>query len=272
MGYLLSWLSLSKSTAETGLNVSESLLVLCGLVLAFGAAGEYIEEHGTLPRWMAWSRRPKLVFVWMVAISLMGEFIGDAGVFLFSGTMQNIQDQEANDLRRRIEREIDARLAIEKRLMAMGPRSTLLYGSSREKFVGHLLAFAGQKAELRICDLIPKNLFRPRASDETMQLAMILQYVLSHDAKWSVSQLADDNCNGGGVMLSVSHSAPQNTLDAVKALIEALNELPILTIGPAEITPRPPQPHVFDNDTKQEVHFAPPGTDTLVITVLAHPL
>lgn len=94
MGYALLLISFSKPATEGALDASEILILLCGLVLAIGAAGEYIEEHSTLPRWMKWSRRPKMVFVWMVALSLVGEFIGDAGVFVFSGHLETINDGE----------------------------------------------------------------------------------------------------------------------------------------------------------------------------------
>src|ERR1700733_11652096 len=94
MGYLFSSASISKPATERWLDASEITILLCGLILALGAAGEYIEEHGTLPKWMKWTRRPKMVFVWMVAISLVGEFVGDAGVFIFSGHLQTISDGE----------------------------------------------------------------------------------------------------------------------------------------------------------------------------------
>jgi hypothetical protein len=107
MGYALLSIALSRSATERALDASEILILLCGLILAMGAAGEYIEEHGTLPRWMKWSRRPKMVFVWMVALSLVGEFVGDAGVFVFSGHLQTMNDgeyaalnKEAGDARR----------------------------------------------------------------------------------------------------------------------------------------------------------------------------
>jgi len=96
MGYLF---SLSKETTECCLNVSELILLVCGMVLAYGAAGEYLEEHSKLPRWMQWSREPRLVFVWMVAISLFGEFAGDAGVYSFSGHLQTIADAELTQLK-----------------------------------------------------------------------------------------------------------------------------------------------------------------------------
>jgi hypothetical protein len=96
MGYFL---SLSKETTEHWLNAAELMLLVCGLVLAYGAAGEYLEEHGKLPRSMRWAREPKLVFVWMVAISLFGEFAGDAGVYIFSGQLQTISDTELTQLK-----------------------------------------------------------------------------------------------------------------------------------------------------------------------------
>src|ERR1700733_4476761 len=96
MGYFL---SLAKGTTEQCLDASELLLLMCGLILAFGAAGEYLEEHERLPRWMKWAREPRLVFVWMVSISLFGEFAGDAGVYIFSGHLQSISDMELTQLK-----------------------------------------------------------------------------------------------------------------------------------------------------------------------------
>jgi hypothetical protein len=88
MGYL----SLSKAAAETALDGSEILLIVSGLVLAFGAIGEYLLDHERkLPRWIRW---PKLAFILMVVVSLIGEFSGDAGVFFFSRQLQAISDGE----------------------------------------------------------------------------------------------------------------------------------------------------------------------------------
>ncbi len=95
MGYLLSWPSLSKFAAENWLNSSEILIIAAGFVLAFGAIGEYLEEHGRLPCWIAW---PKIVFILMVVISLVGEFLGDAGVFVFPNELQRIEGAEIEAL------------------------------------------------------------------------------------------------------------------------------------------------------------------------------
>ncbi|MBV9155504.1 MAG: hypothetical protein JO097_04535 [Acidobacteriaceae bacterium] len=98
MGYLFSWPSLSKFAVEEWLNRSEILIILAGFVLAFGAIGEYLDDHSRLPKWMAW---PKLAFILMVVISLIGEFVGDAGVFVFSKELQRIEGNEVDALDRR---------------------------------------------------------------------------------------------------------------------------------------------------------------------------
>jgi hypothetical protein len=134
MGYFF---SLSKSTTEHCLNASELLLLVCGAVLAFGAAGEYLEEHDVLPRWMRWSREPKLVFVWMVAISLIGEFAGDAGVYLFSGHLQSIADQEIKDANSRA---LDAKTSAERAAAAAGIAINSLVIVGREAGDAHTVA------------------------------------------------------------------------------------------------------------------------------------
>jgi|SRR5665213_3547874 len=95
MGYLFSWISLSKSVAESGLDDSEILIIVAGLLLTLGAIGEYLEDHKKFPGWFEW---PKLVFILMVVVGLVGEFFGDAGVFVFSGALQSISDTEVANL------------------------------------------------------------------------------------------------------------------------------------------------------------------------------
>jgi hypothetical protein len=96
MGYLFSWLSLSKTAAETGLNASEILIIAAGLILTLGAIGEYAEERHRMP---CWCNCPALVFILMVVGGLIGEFVGDGGVFLFSGVLQTISDGELAGVR-----------------------------------------------------------------------------------------------------------------------------------------------------------------------------
>src|ERR1035438_2597834 len=86
---LISWLLFpTKAKAERGLTGFEITLIVCGLILALGAIGEYLEEHNKLPRLLRW---PKLVFIIMVVVGLIGEFFGDAGVYVFSSKLQEIE-------------------------------------------------------------------------------------------------------------------------------------------------------------------------------------
>jgi len=100
MGYCVSLLLLSKPGTEALLDVSEIGLLISGFVLVFGAIGEYLEEHGRLPRWMKW---PKLAFIIMVVLSLVGEFVSDAGVFLFARALQTISDRELAEMKNKLE-------------------------------------------------------------------------------------------------------------------------------------------------------------------------
>jgi hypothetical protein len=141
MGYFLSLSRISKSAAETGLNVSEILLLVCGFVLAWGCIGEYLEEHerlDKLPRWLQW---PSLVFILMVAFSLVGEFLGDAGVYLFSYHLQSIEEAELTRLGADADR-------LEKRLRLVDESS-----QAAGKAAGIALANSGKAASLSMSAL-----------------------------------------------------------------------------------------------------------------------
>lgn len=114
MGYFLSLFSFSKSATETALNVAELVIIISGLLLAFGAVGEYLEEHHKLPRWMGW---PKIIFIVLVVVSLLGEFLGDAGVFIFSSHLQTIEDLELSAMGSNAEQ-------LEARLKTVGDKAT----------------------------------------------------------------------------------------------------------------------------------------------------
>jgi hypothetical protein len=155
MGYCVSLLVLSKSATESLLDASEIVLIVSGFVLLFGAVGEYLEAHGKLPRWIKW---PKLVFILMVVASLVGEFIGDGGVFLFSRHLQTISEKEFADLNaeageaRKTAGAANERAAALEReaawllLLAEGRHLTVeqerKIGTSMESFAGHSIFVA----------------------------------------------------------------------------------------------------------------------------------
>jgi hypothetical protein len=155
----------------------------------FGAIGEYLEQHEKLPSWIKW---PRLVFVSMVALSLVGEFISDAGVFLASHKLQTISDAEYADvnkkageaaeradklelqaatLRKEAEDERSARIEIEDRVAWR--RFTELQRSS---MASRLIRFSGQWVVI---------LYNPY-NDEAAVFASDI-FVVLHAAKWNTS-------------------------------------------------------------------------------------
>ncbi len=239
-------MSLSKETTEVWLNASELLILLCGLVLAFGAAGEYLEDHEKLPRWMAWSRKPKLVFVWMVAISLVGEFVGDAGVFIFSGHLQTIADgeyaalnREAGTARRDAGKANERAASLEKesaklneRIVEMGPRD-LLFGPKQEaEFIKTLALVRGQKVQLREC------LNSARFDQEVIRLSNRLEF-LFRAAGWDIASnpsrevdegtpVWDSGCDGRrGIDVGTKSTASNRSIRAAAVLQEALGHVPL---------------------------------------------
>jgi hypothetical protein len=277
MGYLFSWLSLSKSAAEHGLDFCEILIILAGLVLTLGAIGEYAKEHHKLPLSL---RCPMWVFILMVVGGLIGEFVGDAGVFLFSGTLQTISDEEvakltkkANeaderskkleqsnrqlaivqsglDMRLEAERQKtarfqkeanDARLALENRVRTQGPRYSLLRIAA-PKLAREMSKFAGQRAALIICGIYRKE----RETLETWgELANILgpetiKGVRGANWKMVRGDPIWDKCflSMQGIAVMVSPESPKSTRDAAEALSKGLrNALPPYNNNPVVVKP-----------------------------------
>jgi len=85
--FLDSW---SKSTLETALHISEGLLLLAGLVLLIGIWGEYRKGE----RWKKWLT----IFQIMVIAGIGAELFADAGVFLFSESLQRLEGADIQAL------------------------------------------------------------------------------------------------------------------------------------------------------------------------------
>jgi hypothetical protein len=114
MGYLISLFSLSESATSAALDISEGALCISGLLLLFGAIGEYLFDHNKLPRWMNW---PKLTFEIIVAVSLCGELLADGSVAVLSHRLQNLEGNDIQAL------DSKARIAGEKATAALGTSS-----------------------------------------------------------------------------------------------------------------------------------------------------
>lgn len=129
----------AESILETGLNASEIIIVVSGFVLAWGAAGEYLDEHEHLTWLPSVFRWPKLVFVLMVAISLAFEFIGDAGVYICSSRLQILEgatikalDSKATEAGRKAEGAITSSDAALGKASGASEVSQKAYGTSGE--------------------------------------------------------------------------------------------------------------------------------------------
>jgi hypothetical protein len=85
--------SLSKSTVESLLHISEVMLLLSGAVLLIGIWGEYRKDE----KWKKYSS----IFAMMVLLGIGVELIGDAGVFVFSESLQRLEgaDIQALDIK-----------------------------------------------------------------------------------------------------------------------------------------------------------------------------
>ncbi len=166
-------------------------------------------------------------------------------------------------------RTAEAKLKLEElriQIVKQGSRSNLLYGERRNLLVERLKPFAGQKAEVRICD----ELLRQHSFDkEAETVATLLQYILSAESKWSVNPLVMMiNCGGEGLFVTINSKAPDSTRRAADALLKALKEVPIIGVGDTvgiSDAPRLSQHPSFEV-------LSPLGVDAIVVTVYAHPL
>lgn len=207
MGYFFSLFSLSKSATNGALNWSELALLIFGIVLIVGLVGEYrtSDPH---------SRCMKF-FEMLVIIGVLGELVGDGGIFLFSHQLQVISDNEILEANRNagdakssakaaavaaaraneaagnaqqkvgeVEKRADAITArldsASRDIIAQGPRSVLLAKAAPE-LVNQLEPFAGQRVTLLLCG-------EPNAADqETTDTWAAIQNILGTDANFGTS-------------------------------------------------------------------------------------
>jgi hypothetical protein len=84
--------SFSKPWAAAWLFNSEWALLLFGIVLVLGLIGEYFADNKKkeYPKF----KKHKRLFEILVIVGVAGEIIADGGIFVFSGRLQTISDQE----------------------------------------------------------------------------------------------------------------------------------------------------------------------------------
>jgi hypothetical protein len=90
---MLFFSSLSESSAKWWLGTSEMALLAASLILVIGIIGEWPDSE----RWKKsfWYRAAKAA----VVIGVIGEMLGDAGIFETSGRLDSLRDAENNKLK-----------------------------------------------------------------------------------------------------------------------------------------------------------------------------
>lgn len=122
--------------------------------------------------------------------------------------------------------------------LLLGPRGDLLAGQRRKKLVDALKSFPGQKVDVQPIALIGSINGIPTGispiADERDGLSRSLISVLN-DAHWRAPETLSNTRStlpGRGVSVHISASASQESRKAAKALVEALNKVPLVTTGP----------------------------------------
>jgi hypothetical protein len=217
----------------------------------------------------------KEIFDWL-AVAFVGlTFIVGAGALITGKIISDRQEEKIREFDKKLTdaKEHAANLELEavslrKELISQGSRVNLLYGKTAETFISELKPFASQRVEIRYSG-VSFNQYHIDA--DTMGVAMRLQYLLGQ-AGWDVAPLLTDNSNGAAIWVAISSKAPESTTKAARCLLDSLRSVPLKVNDQPIISDalRPPQSQIFSQDGKK-IELRPLTSDTIVVTVLAHP-
>jgi hypothetical protein len=166
MGILL---FLSKSGASTGLDCSEILLLVFGLMVAIGVLGESTKSE----KWKKWHR----TFELLVIIGVAGELFADGTIFIFSKHLQTISDSE---LTAAIRKAGDAELSADKAADAADRANTSSQKADREAKHAEL---AAEKVNALAADAEARTLRTDQALGELKRPRIIKREALERMAK-----------------------------------------------------------------------------------------
>jgi hypothetical protein len=173
------------------------------------------------------------------------------GVVMVGGgiTIEIWQGGKADDVSDQI------RIQLETELVEVQPRSRLLKGEYRKRFVARLKrsGFAGQKVQVTFCNFSFNKNF---VDSEALTTAGLLEGALEK-AGWRVLPWTHPRgCNGTGIWSQVSPKANPRTRAAANKIAETLQSLPMVANVTADLAP--------DEE--------PADPSTVVLTVESHPL
>ncbi|HXA66433.1 MAG TPA: hypothetical protein VNV82_14835 [Bryobacteraceae bacterium] len=157
--------------------------------------------------------------------------LGIGGELLFESRSFIIEDQESDVLRTRAEREIEARITLEKELLRQGPRAPLL----RAAHIGTRLArFAGQVVYVFDCEGERLKYRSPVPSDmEVVMASFRIAHELTYFGHWRAI-LDNKKCDFetvSGIEVAVNPSASRATYEAGEALTSVLRAALLATAG-----------------------------------------
>ena len=160
----------------------------------------------------------------LVAIGVAGEFFIHIKAGRVETDMRDITGHLvalANE--RASENEKEAAI-LQERIVEMGPRNALLYGTREKNLVDAITAFGGQSVMVLDCRFGPYPSIDPEINDVIKRL----QTVLSNDARWNVIESKNGwSETGKGIWLGTEPNATKRTVGASKALLEALAKVPL---------------------------------------------
>ena len=180
--------------------------------------------------------------------------------------LSNERSAEANQ--RAASLEVEA-LKLRGQLLVQGPRENLLRGEKRQEFVDVLKPFTGQKIDVRrsasVIEVNGEVVMSTPIGDDTIGLSRSFISAL-RDAGWhSPPDPLLSAFHGEGLKVEIAENASAKTVEAAKALVEALRGLPLSVEGP-----------LLDNEEQakrvgKEVISPAFGKDTIILLVMTHP-
>jgi hypothetical protein len=148
----------------------------------------------------------------------------------------------------------------QRRIDAQGPRSALLSGEKRARFISALRPFNDQKVHVRVC-------VEAWSTDEVRQLVKLLNSTFK-EAGWDALGLNTGTnsmaCHSSGIWVGLNSEAksPKRAKDAEKSLMLAFRAIPLAVLQ---------QPD-FNSDPREFVDPKMSDPGTIVVVVLLHPI
>lgn len=223
-------------------------------VVFIGCIGELIEEFTPWIKDKKKKHSLALLSLLLVIAGIAGELLGTVKTSQISGTIiANIEEEAGNaktsadesaDAAKRANTsaeaaELDAAQAEEYALL-LGPRENLLVKERRRRLVSSLEPFTGQKIEVRRSTFVVSINGIPTGSEQIAEerdgLAKSLISILKNAGWKSPDTLLSSGLHQQGISVLILRGSSSKTIDAAKALVRALGEVPLVVKEPESVS------------------------------------